>query len=127
MANNSKVLGVRLPLDFYLEILKEAQDAKMTITDYAIQVLYKRKETTVKQDNSAELRILLNIEREKVEKEWQNRKKIWENGITELTEEVENYKKRLHGCQRENDRRNNELVAVTKERDTLRALLRKNS
>ena len=38
-SSSSKVLGVRVPLEMYLEILKKAHQNKMTITDYVIQIL----------------------------------------------------------------------------------------
>jgi hypothetical protein len=38
-SSSSKVLGVRVPLEMYLDILKKAHQNKMTITDYVIQIL----------------------------------------------------------------------------------------
>ena len=42
-STSTKVIGVRLPLNEYMDILQSASDAKMTISDYAFQILYRNK------------------------------------------------------------------------------------
>lgn len=65
-SSSTKVIGVRVPLHEYMEILQTAADNKMTISDYALQLIYlnkakpqgqiglelERKCSVLKQDNT---------------------------------------------------------------------------
>jgi len=39
ISSSSKVMGVRVPLPLYMDILQKATDNKMSITDYVLQIL----------------------------------------------------------------------------------------
>jgi hypothetical protein len=65
MGNNpsstSKVMGVRVPLPLYMEILQTASENKMTITDYALQLLIAGRN---KMDEGGRVKGLLNTTQE---------------------------------------------------------------
>ena len=45
MANAyTKVVSVRIPLDLYFEILEKARENKMTISDYALRLMFYAKD-----------------------------------------------------------------------------------
>lgn len=43
VSSSSKVLGVRVPLPLYMEILQKATENKLTITDYVLQIILSNK------------------------------------------------------------------------------------
>ena len=78
-STSTKVIGVRVPLHEYMEILQTAADNKMTISDYALQLIYLNKAKPQGQ-------IALELER---------KCSVLKQGNTDLKQEVESLKKSL--------------------------------
>jgi len=112
---STKVIGVRVPLHEYMEILQTAADNKMTISDYALQLIYLNKakpqgQTTLELERKCSVleqrNTRLNREVESLKKSLKesedNLEQVHDTGLIRYNE-IEELKQKLAVCQKQVD------------------------